>query len=103
MKKVMISMPMAGKSENQIKEELNSITEMLNKQGYDVIDSFVDEDPISIGKKGVVNVPLYFLSKSLECLSHCDALYCGKGWETARGCRIERETAKEYGLKIIEE
>lgn len=102
MKKVMISMPMAGKSENQIKEELNSITEMLNKQGYDVIDSFVDEDPISISKKGVVNVPLYFLAKSLECLSHCDALYCGKGWENARGCRIERETAKEYGLKIIE-
>lgn len=32
-----------------------------------------------------------------------DVVYFAKGWENARGCRIEHTVAKEYGLKIMEE
>ena len=31
-----------------------------------------------------------------------DALYMCDGWREARGCRIEYQVAKEYGIKILE-
>lgn len=45
--------------------------------------------------------PLWFLGKSLELLSNADAIVLGRGWESARGCRIERECANQYGIKIV--
>lgn len=31
-----------------------------------------------------------------------DAVYFTKDWQMARGCRIERQIAKEYGVKILD-
>ena len=50
-------------------------------------------------KRGVVQIPLCFLAKSLENMSLCHAAYFCKGWENARGCRTEHEAAKAYGLE----
>ena len=54
-------------------------------------------------KRGVENIPLCFLAKSLENMSLCHAAFFCKGWESARGCKIEHEAAVAYGLDIIEE
>ena len=54
-------------------------------------------------ERGVEQIPLCFLAKSLECMSACHAVYFCRGWENARGCRIEHEAAKAYGLTIIYE
>lgn len=48
-----------------------------------------------------VQVPLCYLAKSLENMSLCHAAYFCKGWERARGCRIEHDAAVAYGLDII--
>ena len=32
-------------------------------------------------------------------MSECDTVYFCKGWENARGCKIEHEVAKSYGYK----
>lgn len=50
-----------------------------------------------------LNKPLYYLSQSLLRMSACDVVYFCKGWENARGCKIEHEVAKAYGLEIIYE
>ena len=49
-------------------------------------------------QRGVVQIPLCFLAKSLENMSLCHAAYFCKGWENARGCRIEHDAAVAYGL-----
>lgn len=54
-------------------------------------------------KRGVVQIPLCFLAKSLENMSLCHTVYFCKGWENARGCKIEHEAAVAYGLDIIYE
>ena len=36
-------------------------------------------------------------------MSLCHAAYFCKGWEKARGCRIEHEAATAYGLTILYE
>ena len=43
------------------------------------------------------------VGKSLELLSSADIAYFAKGWEEARGCKIENTCAVEYGITVIED
>ena len=36
-------------------------------------------------------------------MSKCDAVLFCQGWENARGCCIEHEAAKKYGVLILYE
>ena len=54
-------------------------------------------------ERGVVQIPLCFLAKSLENMSLCHTAYFCKGWEQARGCRLEHDAAIAYGLNVIYE
>ena len=106
MKKAMLSQPMAGKTEAEIIETRNRAIEALKREGYDVVNTLFTDEWYSNGamkERGVVNVPLCFLAKSLENMSLCNAAYFCNGWENARGCKIEHEAAKAYGIKIIYE
>lgn len=104
--RAMISQPMAGKTDKEIEEDRNRAIAVLNSKGYDVINTlFTDEwySEENMKKRGVVQIPLCFLAKSLENMSLCDTVYFVKGWENARGCKIEHDAAVAYGLEIIEE
>ena len=106
MKKAMLSQPMRNKTDEEIVATRNKAIKVLEEKGYEVINTlFTDEwySPESMNERGVVNIPLCFLAKSLENMSLCDAVYFCKDWENYRGCRIEHEAAKAYGLEIIYE
>ena len=105
-RKAMLSQPMAGKSEAEIISTREKAVKALEKKGFEIVNTlFTDEwySPQSMKERGVVQIPLCFLAKSLENMSLCHAAYFCKGWENARGCRIEHEAAKAYGLEIIYE
>lgn len=102
----MLSQPMAGKTEEEIIATRERAIAALKKRGYEIINTlFTDEwySQESMKERGVVQIPLCFLAKSLESMSLCHAAYFCKGWENARGCKIEHEAAKAYGLTIIYE
>ena len=106
MKKAMLSQPMAGKTEEEIVETRNRAIAALKAQGYEIVNTlFTDEwyGKEKMEERGVVQIPLCFLAKSLENMSLCPAAYFCKGWETARGCRIEHEAAVAYGLTVLYE
>ena len=106
MMKAMLSQPMAGKSEQEIIATRERAIHALEAQGYEIVNTpFTDEwySKEAMEERGVVQIPLCFLAKSLENMSLCHAAYFCKGWENARGCRIEHEAAKAYGLTIIYE
>lgn len=106
MKKAMLSQPMAGKTEEEIVETRNRAIAALKAQGYEIVNTlFTDEwyGKEKMEERGVVQIPLCFLAKSLENMSLCHAAYFCKGWETARGCRIEHEAAVAYGLTVLYE
>lgn len=106
MKKAMLSQPMAGKTDSEIIETRERAIKTLESMGYEVVNTlFTDEwySKENMTARGVVQIPLCFLAKSLENMSLCHAAYFCKGWEQARGCRIEHEAAKAYGLDIIYE
>ena len=98
MKKLFISQPMRGKTDEEIlRERDKAIANAMDivKDNVEVIDSFFQDAPVEAK-------PLWFLGKSIELLSSADIVYFCKGWNDARGCRIEHECAKEYGIEIIE-
>lgn len=104
--KAMLSQPMAGKTNEEIIATRERAIAVLKERGYEIINTlFTDEwySQEAIKKRGVENIPLCFLAKSLENMSLCHAAYFCKGWENARGCRIEHEVAKAYGMTIIYE
>ena len=105
-KKAMLSQPMRGKTDEEIAATREKAIAALEEKGYQVVNTlFTDEwySDENMRKRGVEQIPLCFLAKSLENMSLCHAAYFCKGWETARGCRIEHEAAKAYGLEIIYE
>lgn len=106
MKKAMLSQPMAGKTNEEIVATREKAIGALEEKGYDVINTFFTDERYSkeaMTERGVVQIPLCFLAKSLENMSLCHAVYFCKGWENARGCRIEHEAAVAYGLEILYE
>lgn len=106
MRKAMLSQPMAGKTEQEIVEARERAIAALEAKGFEIVNTLFTDDWYSdqaMKARGVVQIPLCFLAKSLENMSLCHAAYFCKGWEQARGCRIEHEAAKAYGLEIIYE
>jgi hypothetical protein len=97
--KAFISQPMKDLSNEEIRAEREkAIASLKEKYGDDIeiIDSFFENAPHDAK-------PLWFLGKSIELLSTADVAYFCKGWENARGCRIENTCAIEYGLEVIED
>ena len=45
---------------------------------------------------------LVYLGRSIEVLAKADLAVFMNGWEKARGCRIEHQTAKDYGIPTLE-
>lgn len=106
MKKAMLSQPMNGKTNQEIIETRERATKVLEEKGYEVVNTLFTDEWYSreqMKNRGVVQIPLCYLAKSLENMSLCHTAYFCKGWENARGCRIEHEAAKAYGMEIIYE
>lgn len=104
--KAMLSQPMAGLTDEEIIATRERAIADLTSRGYEIVNTlFTDEwySKEKMEERGVVQIPLCFLAKSLDNMSRCHAAYFCKGWENARGCRIEHEAAKAYGLDIIYE
>lgn len=97
MKRLFISQPMRGKTNEEIEFERDRAAVAAADQldeNVEVIDSFFKDSP-------ALTNPLLCLAKSLELLSTADVAYFANGWEQARGCRIERLCAEEYNIPVI--
>jgi hypothetical protein len=106
MKKAMFSQPMAGLTDEQIAATREKAVKYLEDNGYEIINTLFTDEWYSreqMTARGVVQIPLCFLAKSLENMSLCHAAYFAKGWENARGCKIEHDAAVAYGLEVLYE
>lgn len=102
----MLSQPMGGKTDEEITATRERAIKVLTGKGYEVVNTLFTDDwykTENMKARGVVQIPLCFLAKSLENMSKCHAAYFCKGWENARGCRIEHDAARAYGLEILYE
>ena len=90
---------MKDRTAEEITQERNRImakmTEVITRFGgrpVEFIDSFFCE--------GASKSPIDSIGKSISLMGEADLVVSAPRWEYARGCRIEREVAKEYGTQI---
>ena len=90
-------MPMNGKSKEEIEQNLQVARRTLAPS--DVICGYIEghvPKPVDAKNEGI-----YFLSRSLKILSGCDAICYTEEAFHSRGCGIEIQVAREYGMTEI--
>lgn len=99
MKKLFISQPMRGKTNEEIlnaRERAVKAVEHFLGEKVEVIDTFFKDAPAE-------SKPLWYLGESIKLLADADVAYFTEGWEYARGCRIEHTCALDYGIELVQE
>ena len=97
-KKIYISQPMRGRATDDILRERKQLIAdaavALQTDDVEVLDTY----------RGAYTDkhPLRLLAWALEKMADADAVIFAPGWRDARGCRVERLTAAEYGLPILD-
>ena len=98
--KVMISQPMNGIPDSEVRRIQNELKERFAKYHIEVVDSFITEEAdINLRNQGV-----FYLGRTIQkFLSDVDAVYFVNGWQRARGCKIEKQICEEYGIMILDD
>ena len=101
MKKIFISCPMKGRTDEAIKktmDKMHKYAELVLEEKLEVIPSFITDTPPSDKNKGV-----WYLGESIKLLSDADVFvgFDMPYWVDARGCEIEEMAAYRYGIKKI--
>ena len=94
--KVFISQPMKDRTEKEILDQRQQIVDYIQSKykNTKIIDSYVQTAPDEVN-------PVFFLGLSMQFLSQADLVVFAKGWEDARGCRIEQQVCEEYNIPSI--
>ena len=97
MKKLFVSVPMKGRTEEEIKAsiaKMKAIAEIYEGEKLELIDSYIPDMP-----KGIKNLPVWCLGRSLQKLSEADVFMGILDSYDWNGCCIESQTAERYGIK----
>ncbi len=93
--KLFISQPMRGRSDKEItveREYVKLAAKRILKEDVIIIDNFFQGGDMK---------PLEHLGENLKLLAGADWVWFCKGWKRARGCKIENQCAREYGISIL--
>ena len=100
MKKLFISCPMRGRTETNIRksrEKMHRIAEAAFGEELEVIQNYIEDRPPKDSRQAV-----WCLGKSIELLSKAD-YFIGIDWCYGwKGCDIEKEVARVYGIPGFE-
>lgn len=97
MKKLFISCPMKGRTEENIKksmEKMHQIAEIVFDQELEAIDSWIEDD----APEYVKNHGVWYIGKSIELLSTADYFIGVEHEPIWEGCNIEYRVAQSYGI-----
>lgn len=102
MKNLFISLPMRGRSDEDILEERGKIASTVGlwlEDDINVLGNFINNDaPVGLSDdaQGV-----WYLGESIKLMSEADIVAFSPNWKAARGCRIEKMVAEAYGLRCF--
>lgn len=96
MKKLFISCPMKGRTDENIKksiEKMHKMAELVFDQPLEVIDSYIEGDV-----PGTNHQAVYYLGRSIQKLAEADyfiGIHYGYGFD---GCCVETDVARRYNI-----
>ena len=95
MKKLFVSQPMTGLSDEEIyaaRDTALAYAKRACNEELKLIDSFVP----GVGDAGR---PLYYLGLAIQALDGADIVCFAPGWEKSHGCVVENFCASVYGIE----
>ena len=95
MKKLFISVPMKGRTEENIRKsmkKMHRIAEAVWEQELEVIPSFIEDKPPENSKQAV-----WYLGESIKKMAEADC-FIGVEYDHYHGCNVERDVALSYGI-----
>ena len=98
MKKLFVSIPMKGRSEEEIRKsiaKMKNIVEAYEGEEVELIDSYVKDNPPENN-----NQALWYLGESIKKLSEADIMVTIDDRYSWNGCVVEYEAACRYGIKV---
>lgn len=116
---VFISQPMSGRHVEEIQEERDRIVMFIKEhydfqfrnsrasamipKGYDMFNEATEYNINVVNPIERENVPdnagrLWYLGRAISDLEKCDLVIFARGWETSKGCCVEREAVRQYGI-----
>lgn len=98
MKKLFVSVPMKGRTEEEIKasiQKMKKIAEICEDEELELIDSYIEDNPPKDSKEAV-----WYLGESLKKLAQADVFIGIDEAYDWNGCSIEKDTAYRYGIKM---
>ncbi len=97
MKKLFVSVPMKGRTEEEIKasiQKMKKIAEIYEGEELELIDSYIEDNPPKDSKEAV-----WYLGESLKKLAQADVFIgINDAWDWNE-CYIENDVASRYGIK----
>lgn len=97
MKKLFISVPMRGRTEENIKksmDKMHKIAEIIFDQKLERIESYIPGS----APEDTVNSRVWYLGESIKMMAQAD-YFIGVNYSRYSGCEVEREVASMYGIK----
>lgn len=121
MKRVFLSLPMSGRTDEEIEKQIEEMKRWIlkskffgdeavifvhnlgcNPQGYGIVDDYEEH---GIDHRCVPaecrNEALLYLGYAIEQMAYVDYVFFGNGWAKARGCCVERNVATSYHIPVV--
>ena len=92
--RIFLSLGMRGRDEKDVLHDIEEATFYIKRiyPNCEVINSYQqDEAPEDVG-------PTYYLGRSIQILGSCDQVWFLNDWKNYRGCLVEHEVCKAYGI-----
>lgn len=100
MKKLFVSLPMRGYSDEVVKAEMiqaKGFIEAAFHETFELIDTLVEESEPEDVKNGC-----WYLGGSIQLLAKADLVVFHPSWKSASGCIIERAICNMYDIPFID-
>jgi hypothetical protein len=101
MPKLFVSLPMRGRTEEEVREEMAELNDICNNEyqtEFELIESFEYGNPPS----DIPNESVWYLGKSIVGLSEADLVIFSADWRNAHGCIIEHMICALYNIPYVE-
>ena len=92
--RIFLSLGMRGRDEKDVLHDIEEATFYIKRMHPDceVVNTYRQEEaPEDAG-------PTYYLGRSIQILGSCDQAWFINDWKHFRGCRVEHEVCKAYGI-----
>lgn len=97
MKRVFISVPMNGREEIDVRNDIKRASENIRKFYSENVEIVHNYDCVASENTS----RLWYLGEAIKQLGECDVCYFVEGWRNSNGCLIEFNICKLYGIGII--